>query len=232
MDVAIGIDTHKGSLTAAAVDALGKVLGIREFPNDPTGHRSLLRWVREQGQPRTIGIEESLNYGSAAARTLLARGEDVREVAASLTHIERRRRVKGKSDPVDAVAIARVVAADETLPSARRTAALADLKLLVGYRDQLVHARTQVANRPQARRLPRCGRPRGPPRPARRRRQAPPHRCERPPGSRARWPRLEPGEIEYGSQPLSPLDDSSGHLKERSVKLLRRGTWIDAELVP
>lgn len=36
MDVAIGIDTHKGSVTAAAVDALGKVLGIREFPNDPT----------------------------------------------------------------------------------------------------------------------------------------------------------------------------------------------------
>lgn len=106
--------------------------------------------MREQGQPRTIGIEGSLNYGSAAARTLLARGEDVREVAASLTHIERRRRATGKSDPVDAVAIARVVAADETLPSARRTAALADLKLLVDYRDQLVHARTQVANRVHA----------------------------------------------------------------------------------
>jgi transposase len=48
------------------------------------------------------------------------------------------------------VAIARVVAADETLPSARRTALLADLKLLVDYRDQLVRARTQVANRVHA----------------------------------------------------------------------------------
>lgn len=72
MEVAIGIDTHQGSLAAAAVDALGRVLGIREFTNDPTGHRSLLRWVTELGQPRTIGIEGSLSYGSAAARALLA----------------------------------------------------------------------------------------------------------------------------------------------------------------
>ncbi len=150
MEVAIGIDSHKGSLAAASVDALGRVLGVREFTNDPTGHRSLVRWVKEQAQPRTVGIEGSLSYGSAAARALLAHGEDVREVAPSLTHLERRRRVKGKSDPVDAVAIARVTAADETLPSARRTALLADLKLLVDYRDQLVRARTQVANRVHA----------------------------------------------------------------------------------
>jgi transposase len=150
VEVAIGIDTHKGSLAAAAVDPLGRVLGVREFTNDPTGHRSLLRWVKERGQPRRIGIEGSLSYGAAVAKTLLARAEDVREVAPSLTHLERRRRSKGKSDPVDAVAIARVVAADETLPSARRTALLADLKLLVDYRDQLVHARTQVANRVHA----------------------------------------------------------------------------------
>jgi hypothetical protein len=58
------------------------------------------------------------------ARTLLEGREDVREVAPSLTHLERRRRAKGKSDPIDAVAIARVVATDETLPSARRAALL------------------------------------------------------------------------------------------------------------
>jgi len=150
VEVAIGIDTHKASLAAAAVDTLGRVLDVREFANDPTGHRSLLRWVMEQAQPRTIGIEGSLSYGSAAARMLLGHAEDVREVAPSLTHLERRRRSKGKSDPVDAVAIARVVAADETLPSARRTTLLAELKLLVDYRDQLVHARTQVANRVHA----------------------------------------------------------------------------------
>jgi len=150
VEVAIGIDTHKGSLAAASVDALGRVLDVREFTNDPTGHRSLVRWVTEQAGPRRIGIEGSLNYGASAARTLLASGEDVREVSPLLTHVERRRRSKGKSDPIDAVAIARVVAADETLPSARRAALLSDLKLLVDYRDQLVRARTQVSNRVHA----------------------------------------------------------------------------------
>jgi transposase len=150
VEVAVGIDTHKGSLAAAAVDALGRVLDVREFANDPKGHRSLLRWVKEQGQPRRVGIEGSLHYGAAAASRLLAEGEDVREVSPSLTHVERRRRSKGKSDPIDAVAIARVVAADETLPSARRTVLLSDLKLLVDHRDQLVRARTQVANRVHA----------------------------------------------------------------------------------
>jgi transposase len=150
VEVAIGIDTHKGSLAAASVDALGRVLGVREFGNDPRGQRALVRWVTEQAGPRRIGIEGSLNYGASAARTLLDSGEDVREVSPMLTHVERRRRSTGKSDPIDAVAIARVVAADETLPSARRAALLSDLKLLVDYRDQLVRARTQVANRVHA----------------------------------------------------------------------------------
>jgi len=150
MEVAIGIDSHKGTLAAAAVDTLGRVLGVREFTNDPKGHQAFQRWVREQGSPRRIGIEGSLHYGAALSQRLLAEGEDVREVPPSLTHLERRRRQKGKSDQVDAVAIARVVAGEETLPPARRLALFSDLKLLVDYRDQLVRARTQVVNRVHA----------------------------------------------------------------------------------
>jgi transposase len=150
MEVAIGIDTHKGNLAAAAVNALGRVLDVRSFSNDPKGHQSLVRWVKERGESRTVGIEGSMHYGAAAASRLMAEGEDVREVSPSLTHVERRRRSKGKSDPIDAVAIARVVAAEETLPSARRATVLADLKLLVDHHDQLVRARTQLANRVHA----------------------------------------------------------------------------------
>src|ERR671919_87399 len=151
MDVAIGVDSHKGSLAAAAVDAVGRVLDVREFPNRPDGHRALLGWMKGRGEPRRVGIEGSQRYGAALARRLLLEGEDVWEVPASLTHRQRRRRSsQGKSDTVDAVAIARVVAAGEGLASAKRTAVLSDLKVLVDYRDQLVRARTQVANRAHA----------------------------------------------------------------------------------
>jgi transposase len=150
VEVAIGIDSHKSTLAAAAVDALGRVLGVREFGNEPKGHSSLLKWVSEQGEPRRIGIEGSLHYAAAASQRLLTEGEDVREVSPSLTHLERRPRQKGKSDAVDAVAIARAVAADEKLPPARRLAMLSDLKLLVDYRDQLVRGRTQLVNRVHA----------------------------------------------------------------------------------
>ena len=151
MEVAIGIDSHKGSLAAAAVDAVGRIVDVREFRNRPDGHRALIEWVSSQPGPRTIGVEGSRGFGAAVARRLLLAGEDVSEVPASLTHRQRRRRPsQGKSDPVDAVAIARVVAVGEGLSSARRAQVLADLKLLVDYRDQLVRTRTQVANRVHA----------------------------------------------------------------------------------
>ena len=142
------MDSHKRSLAAAAVDELGRVLGTKEFPNDPGGHRALLEWARGHGEPRMIGVEGSGTYGAGLVRVLASAGEEVREVPAILTWKERRRKgSQGKSDPVDAVAIARVVARGEDLPSPRRVEVLRDLKLLSDYRDQLVRSRTQLANR-------------------------------------------------------------------------------------
>lgn len=111
----------------------------------------MLGWVGERGPDRVIGIECSLSYGATLSRVLLRSGEDVREVPTTLTHRQRRRRAsQGKSDMVDSVAIARIVASGEVLPSAHRLEVLADLRALVEYRDQLVRARTQVANRTHA----------------------------------------------------------------------------------
>jgi transposase len=151
MEVAIGVDSHKASLAAAAVDPLGRVIVAQEFPNSPEGHEALLTWARGCGPERRVGIESSLSYGAALSRCLLEQGEDVREVPSSLSARQRRRRrSQGKSDLVDAVAIARVVAAEEVLPTAWRKALLSDLRLLVDYRDQLVRARTQEGNRAHA----------------------------------------------------------------------------------
>lgn len=148
MDVAIGVDAHKETLAAAAVDDVGRMIAEAEFRNDGKGHKQFLAWVRGQAVERRIGIEGSGSFGAGLARMLLEAGEDVREVPTSLTYRERRREsTHGKSDPIDALAIARVVMRDLTLGSPARVQKLADLKLLCDYREQLVRTRTRLANR-------------------------------------------------------------------------------------
>jgi transposase len=147
LDVAIGVDSHKSTLAAAAVDELGRLLDARQFTNEERGHEALRDWITDHGAARTIGIECSATFGAAAARLLLAAGENVREVPPNLSHREARRQSKGKSDPVDALAIARVVAREPNLPSPRRAVVLEELKVLCDHRDQLVRERTRLCNR-------------------------------------------------------------------------------------
>src|SRR5665647_3436682 len=105
--VAIGVDTHKASLAACAIDEAGRVAAERSFANSPAGHRAFGRWLEALPLPRRVGIEGSGSFGAALAQGLLAAGEEVREVPAILTHRERRRTGRpGKSDSVDARAIA------------------------------------------------------------------------------------------------------------------------------
>lgn len=148
MGVTVGIDSHKSSLAVAVLDDLGRLLGIREFANNPIEHENLRRWVASHGGARLIGVEGSGNFGAALTRHLLDRGEDVHEVPAFLSHRERKRTpARGKSDPQDALAIARVAARGDGLSAPQRTDNFQDLKLLSEHRDQLVRARTQLINR-------------------------------------------------------------------------------------
>lgn len=148
MGVAIGVDSHKSSLAVAVLDELGRVVGVREFPNDARGHERLFEWSKAQGHERIIGIEGAGSYGAGLAHYLLDADENVHEVPAFLTHRERKRTPsKGKSDPSDAVAIARVAARGEGLSSPQRRDLFIDLKLLSDHRDQLVRARTRLINR-------------------------------------------------------------------------------------
>lgn len=117
---AIGIDSHKRTLAACGVDELGSPLDERTFANDPDGHRALLSWVEQIAPQAAIGIEGSASFGAAAARFLVAAGRTVREVPPQLSHRERARtRRAGKSDPGDALAIARMTAREAALPPVR-----------------------------------------------------------------------------------------------------------------
>ncbi len=145
---AIGIDTHKATLAACAVDELGLALDERTFRNDPAGHRALAVWATEVAAGGPIGIEGSSTYGAALARFLVAPGFAVREVPPQLTRrsrIESRR--PGKSDPGDALTIARVTAREPGLPPVRLADRTRELGLLLDTREALVHEATRRRNR-------------------------------------------------------------------------------------
>jgi transposase len=110
--VTIGIDAHKGSLAVALIDELGRELAHEQFGNDPDGHEALYAWVvRMAPDERRFGIEGTGWLARGIACLLLERGEQVVDVRGTLTDRERKRlRGQGKSDPRDAVAIARVTA--------------------------------------------------------------------------------------------------------------------------
>ena len=99
-----GVDTHAGTHAAAALDPIGGLLGVREFPAAPAGHACLLDWLGGFGTVCLVGIEGTGSYGAGLARHVTAAG--IRVVEADRSDRQDRRR-QGKSDPLDAVSAAR-----------------------------------------------------------------------------------------------------------------------------
>lgn len=145
---AIGVDTHKASLAACAVDERGAALAEMTFANHRAGHAALAAWATGLDPAAVIGIEGSATYGAALARFLDAAGQAVREVPPHLTRRERiGTRRPGKSDPGDALAIERVTLREPSLPPVRRADATRELQLLVEAREDLVAEMTRTRNR-------------------------------------------------------------------------------------
>jgi transposase len=146
-----GMDTHKDTLAVALVDTTGRLSAAVSVANTVAGHAELVGWLGEHESVTRLGIEGAGGYGRAVALALRDAGIVVVEVPPTLTQRERHRsRQAGKSDPADAVAIARVTAREDDLPPVSPVGMTEDLKLLVDYRDQLVGERTRVANRAHA----------------------------------------------------------------------------------
>jgi len=74
-----GVDTHAGMHVAAALDSIGGLLGVQEFPATAAGYASLLSWLRGFGTLAVAGVEGTGSYGAGLARHLAAAGVRVVE---------------------------------------------------------------------------------------------------------------------------------------------------------
>ena len=144
--IVVGVDVHKHSLTAVAIDAAGRVLEERTLP---CGEPSLLAWAAELGAERLWAVEDCRHVTGAFERMLLAAGEELVRVPPKLTGMARRAgRERGKSDPIDALAVARVALREPALPRPHPgEERYRELKLLVIYRDDLVDERRRAQQR-------------------------------------------------------------------------------------
>jgi transposase len=143
--IVIGVDVHKHSLTAAAVDELGRTLAEHA---GPVGAQ-VVAWARSLGEERLWALEDCRHVTRGLERALLDLGERLVRVPPRLTAPQRRRnRTRGKADLIDALAIARAALQEPQLegpPAGEET--LRELKLLVDHRDGLVDERRRCQQR-------------------------------------------------------------------------------------
>jgi transposase len=146
--IVIGSDPHKRSYTCSAVVAgTGELRSSETVQATSAGHARLLAWVRGLDSERVWAVEDCRHVSGKLERFLLARGERVVRVAPKLMAGRRRgSRQRGKSDPIDSLAVARAALEEgiDTLPVARLEGPAREIKLLLDHREDLVGERTRI----------------------------------------------------------------------------------------
>ncbi|MFD7730303.1 IS110 family transposase [Kitasatospora phosalacinea] len=143
-EVTGGVDTHGLTHHAAVIDPLGRHLADREFPATVAGYRDLLDWMRSHGALAAVGVEGTGAYGAELARVLTAAGVTVVDVDRPDRKV---RRLRGKSDPIDAYAAATAVASGRAAGTPKsRDGMVESVRVLRVARRSAVKARTQAMN--------------------------------------------------------------------------------------
>ena len=143
-----GVDTHADVHVAAALDPIGGLLGVQEFPATAAGYADLLEWLGGFGTVDLVGVEGTGSYGAGLARYMAGAG--VRVVEVDRADRQDRHR-QGKSDPLDAVSAARAAQSGRAsgAPKGRDGAVEAIRALMVAKRSAR-HERTQAINQARA----------------------------------------------------------------------------------
>jgi transposase len=145
--VVLGVDAHKRTHTVVAADELGRKLAEKTVATTSDGHLEALQWAA-QWPERSWAIEDCRHLTRRLESDLLVAGEAVVRVPTRLMAGARRGgRERGKSDPIDALAVARAALREPGLPVARLDGESRELRLLVDHRDDLVVERTRIQSR-------------------------------------------------------------------------------------
>jgi transposase len=151
VDAVIGIDTHRDSHEVEIADSTGQPIATMRIGNDSAGFTQLLAAIAEvvPGPRVAVCIEGTRSYGIGLARALAAAGLLVIECERPS---RKRRRGRGKSDPIDAhLAVLAALRLDAArLPVPRADGDREALRILLVARQEIRAARTAQAARLRA----------------------------------------------------------------------------------
>lgn len=142
--VIVGVDAHKRTHTLVGIDEAGRKLAQLVVAATSEGHLEAVAWGAQWPQ-RKFGLEDCRHVTRRFESDLLAAGEAVVRVPPRLMAAERRGgRERGKSDPIDALAVARAALREPDLPVARLDGPSRQLRLLIDHREDLVRERARI----------------------------------------------------------------------------------------
>jgi transposase len=141
--IVIGVDVHKQSVTAVAVEVADRPLPEKVIQ---VGSEELLGWASTLDPERLWAVEDCRQLTGWLERQLVSAGAELVRVPPKLTVPERRAgRTRGKSDPIDALATARAAVREPDLSRPRLDERVyRELKLLVDHRDDLIDQRRRT----------------------------------------------------------------------------------------
>ncbi len=147
--IVIGIDPHKQTHTAVAIDrATGEVTAELTIKARTPGFERLVDWARRLDEERLFAIEDGRHVSGSLERHLLGRGErSVRVAPRMMGQARRVDRIRGKSDPIDATAVARAALAHPDLPEATLAGTEREIGLLAAHREAMVNERTAIQSK-------------------------------------------------------------------------------------
>jgi len=147
--IVIGIDPHMKTHTAVALDAAtGRSVAEKTVACDGDGHDELLAWARALPGDHYFAVEDCRHVSGRLERHLLPRGERVVRVPPKMmAGVRHSARAYGKSDPIDAAAVARAALREPDLPEASLSGPEHDVRLLADHRDDLVDERKRIQTR-------------------------------------------------------------------------------------